>query len=728
MEQNKNKRLDELFNQVKHEPVKVSFTETKEKFIKSNVVVGNASLVNKLIQISNLKIIVMISTLSIIVAGAIFFSNNTAEVKVVEEKTSENIESFITDSSLIIEEHERVVEEYFKKVAALKPQLLENDTNKRKLKKRKNKVIDRTWFLNEKAAIDDNLIETVENYRFPNLGYEEITANNKQKNRIFGKLKKQKKSRVGTKKKRSNDPQGAIGREIWYQPDPYGFVFIPMGTFDKDGKKISVQAFYMKQTEVTNLEYRIFLFDLLIQGRRSEFLKAKPDQKMWVKEYPSAFNEPMVENYFSHPAYDSYPVVGMSREGAEMYCKWFTTELIKVNDGLVNDVRIPTDYEWEWAASGGNEKYPYPWGGPYVRNSEGCYLANFRPMKNNYDADGGFHTVKVNSYNPNGYRLYCMSGNVAEMIYYEEENKLPGTKGGSWTSVGQELQIIDGKDRFKGQITPSVNIGFRPVLSYLGRSRKKPLVGVMGAKAITVVPPGTKKIGHNLFFDEAELSNFAWLEYLSWIEHTSGKLSNEYKKALPDTTIWNTELNTNEPYVAFYLRHPAYRNYPVVGISYEQAVAYCKWRTDRVKERFEVLKQKDKKGIYPKNFEYRLPTEEEWESFAKVGYSLKTLKKLESKYEGKIRYNFKTEKDGNMGVAGELNNNADITAPILSYWPNKYGIYNLIGNVAEMTATKGIAKGGAWVHTEKEVGVEKDFKYTGANKWLGFRCVFEVKD
>ena len=81
-----------------------------------------------------------------------------------------------------------------------------------------------------------------------------------------------------------------------------------------------------------------------------------------------------------------------------------------------------------------------------------------------------------------------------------------------------------------------------------------------------------------------------------------------------------------------------------------------------------------------------------------------------------------------MGVAGALNDNADITAPILAYWPNKLGIYNLIGNVAEMTSIKGIAKGGSWKHTEDEISVDKDFEYTESTSWLGFRCVFEVKD
>ena len=517
--------------------------------------------------------------------------------------------------------------------------------------------------------------------------------------------------------------------------DIRGYEFIPNGTYDRINDSISVNSFYMKQTEVTNLEYRTFLFDLLKQNRRKEFLLAKPDQTRWVIDYPYAFVEPMKENYFSHPAYDHYPVVGITRDGAEMYCKWFTIELNK-SFGLkvVNDVRLPTKYEWEYAAKGGMKKSPYPWGGPYLRNSNGCFLANFKPgskanevvcesFKENkevlsggkFTADGAFFTAKVNSYNPNDFGLYCMSGNVAEMVV--DENKMPATKGGSWSSIGQELQIIEGKDRFKGLTKPSVDVGFRPIVTYLGEL----------SEDNEFKPFGTKRISNELYMDETEVTNFMWQEYLSWQEKTYGKASKEYQESLPDTNVWKKKLHYNEPYVVHYLRHPAYNLYPVVGISYKQAQAFCRWRTDRVLEFYSIKEKADGKPIYPLNFEYRLPTNEEWESVASSGFSEKTLKRLNGKNKGQSRYNLKRKKGANMGVAGKLNDNADVTAPGSSYWPNKFGVYNIIGNVSEMTLEKGISKGGSWVHTEEEAAIELDIKYTEVQPWLGFRCVFVKK-
>ena len=123
------------------------------------------------------------------------------------------------------------------------------------------------------------------------------------------------------------------------------------------------------------------------------------------------------------------------------------------------------------------------------------------------------------------------------------------------------------------------------------------------------IPPGTVQINDTLFADETEISNFSWLEYTWNTAATYGTDSEEYKSCLPDTLVWREKNSYNEPYVNYYFRHVAYRDYPVVGVSYEQAVAFCKWRTERVK--MFLTRKRDFKNHH---FEYRLPSKEEWDN------------------------------------------------------------------------------------------------------------------
>lgn len=415
---------------------------------------------------------------------------------------------------------------------------------------------------------------------------------------------------------------GVQQRPGWYQVDPYGMNYIPMGSYtmgpsDQDvpysfvtkAKTVSVQAFYIDQTEISNNEYRQFVFyvrdsiakrylgeadigehiieedefgeeidppvlnwrerinwwgeeereeladmflseseqfyrrreldtrklmfeyywiDLKAAARKDgkdldlsytnvkgqnnaivghsdraqfiikEIINVYPDTLAWVHDFTYSFNEPLAKNYFWHPAYDDYPVVGITWQQANAFNVWRTmlmnSWLARQGSSYINDFRLPTEAEWEYAARGGLDLAPYPWGGPYIRNRQGCFLGNFKPLNGNYVDDGGFHTVSVDSYSPNDYGLYNMAGNVSEWTstafdeavydfdhdlnpeysYDALANDPPSMKrkvirGGSWKDIGYYLQT--GTRAYEYQDTAKCYIGFRSAMTFLGRGK-----------------------------------------------------------------------------------------------------------------------------------------------------------------------------------------------------------------------------------------------------------------
>lgn len=147
-------------------------------------------------------------------------------------------------------------------------------------------------------------------------------------------------------------------------------------------------------------------------------IKVYPDTNVWLRQFNYSMNEPIALQYNWFPSFDNYPVVGVNWVQANAFCDWRTKYYKmyreKGNRFVEGRFRLPGELEWEWAARGGRDLSPYPWGGPYVMNKKGCYLANFKPMPGDYSADGGLYTVRANAYTPNDYGLYNMSGNVSE--------------------------------------------------------------------------------------------------------------------------------------------------------------------------------------------------------------------------------------------------------------------------------------------------------------------------
>lgn len=220
-----------------------------------------------------------------------------------------------------------------------------------------------------------------------------------------------------------------------------------------------------------------------------------PDTLCWIADFTYSYNEPMANMYFSHVSYDNYPVVGVNWKQANAFCIWRTNylndALAKTGLPLVQDYRLPIEAEWEFAARGNLDHSMYPWGGVYVRNKLGCFVANFKPMRGNYIDDGALATERVASFAANEFGLYDMAGNVAEWTinaydpsayifsstlnpnykYNAHPNDPPVMKrkvirGGSWKDVARYLQVSV-RD-YEYQDTAKSYIGFRCVRSYLG--------------------------------------------------------------------------------------------------------------------------------------------------------------------------------------------------------------------------------------------------------------------
>lgn len=168
--------------------------------------------------------------------------------------------------------------------------------------------------------------------------------------------------------------------------------------------------------------YKTQSYDGGITDRSAFIYKEKvnvyPDTLCWIRDFTYSYNEPLTLKYFWHSGFSEYPVVGVTWGQANAFCKWRSKMqddfFSKNNEATVMEYRLPTDAEWEYAARGGLQNAPYPWGGYYSRNAEGNYMANFKSMRGNYSEDNGITTVKVASYPPNDYGLYDMAGNVAE--------------------------------------------------------------------------------------------------------------------------------------------------------------------------------------------------------------------------------------------------------------------------------------------------------------------------
>jgi gliding motility-associated lipoprotein GldK len=302
--------------------------------------------------------------------------------------------------------------------------------------------------------------------------------------------------------------RGAADRPGWKQVIPYGMILVPPGTFhmgqaDEDvpytqinqNRQISIGGFYMDDTEITNNEYRQFI-DIYLRdsaatlGEGYIMTELYPDTLVWENDFVHHYGDPLTEYYYAHPAFDEYPVVGIDWEAAQIFCRWRTTYWNNYRRGQgefdMPSFRLPSEAEWEYASRGGRDMAKYPWGSPYLANTLGCLLANFKPGRGNYYNDGFMYTAPVASYFPNDFGLYDMAGNVAEWCndafsessvprvmdinptYIDQDEFRKVVRGGSWKDIAYYLETGTRTYEYKDSVRSY--IGFRCAMTYLGRS------------------------------------------------------------------------------------------------------------------------------------------------------------------------------------------------------------------------------------------------------------------
>lgn len=238
------------------------------------------------------------------------------------------------------------------------------------------------------------------------------------------------------------------------------------------------------------------------------------------------------------------------------------------------------------------------------------------------------------------------------------------------------------------------------------------------------------KTSKDLYFSTCEVSNADYREFLHYLKKSDQ--IEKYNRCLPDTMLWG---KYNKPLSAYYFSYPAYSDYPVVAIKYDNTMEYCQWLTEIYCSK---INRKFKKVVF------RLPTGKEW-SFAANGGDMNKiytwgspfLLNLKKGYmcnylrigDNQITYNPSSQTFNIIDSTGKnafVTDKAIIPVPVKAFYPNQFGLYNMCGNVAEMVMQQGIARGGSFNDPGYDVRIASEKKYTTPSIEIGFRVIMEV--
>ncbi|MBR6749837.1 MAG: SUMF1/EgtB/PvdO family nonheme iron enzyme [Bacteroidaceae bacterium] len=431
-----------------------------------------------------------------------------------------------------------------------------------------------------------------------------------------------------------------VGGITWAEPAPYGMVLVGRGAYQmgpaandsvwgvtKDAHGISVDAFYMDETEITNSKYKQFVF--------------------WVRDS-------IIRERLADPAYG----------GNEVF-------------------KIEEDKEGNPIKPYLNWNKPIPWRNP------------------NEDEARAIESV---------YRV----------------NPITGKKELDVTQLNYRYEVFDYTEASKrrNRLNPELrNLNTDIPVDY---------------NEVIMISKDTAFID-----DEGQIHRETITRQLSSeFDFLNTYIVNIY----PDTTVWINDFDNayNEPYVRMYFAHSGYNDYPVVGVSWDQANAFCAWRTDY------YMKSLGNNPVMVEPF--RLPTEAEWEFAARMGDSknMYPWSGTDASDDKDCFYaNFKPG-DGDYVRDGHL-----ITARVGTYTPNDFGLYDLAGNVSEWTSTsynealshitsdmnpeykynaakedpyrmkRKIVRGGSWKDVSHYVRSDlRMWEYQNEQRsYIGFRCV-----